>query len=117
MKFRYDFAKFNRTIPMIDFLDNLSLREKALILKNIEKLIEYKNNNFNVPLRFSKYLEDGIFELKIRLPDKISRILYFYEEQQMIIFTHGFIKKTQKVPRKEIERAKTIKEVYRRDRS
>ena len=85
----------------------------------MENIIKKYSNHIPYPIYMekTKYLEDGIFELKIRLPDKISRILYFYEEQQMIIFTHGFIKKTQKVPRKEIERAKTIKEVYRRDRS
>ena len=57
--------------------------------------------------------------LNLRLDYQIKRheFYIFYEEQQMIIFTHGFIKKTQKVPRKEIERAKTIKEVYRHDRS
>ncbi len=31
---------------MIDFLESLTVKERALILKNIEKLIEYKNNNY-----------------------------------------------------------------------
>ena len=45
--FKFDFAKYNNSIPMIDFLESLSLKERALILKNIEKLIEYKNNNYS----------------------------------------------------------------------
>ena len=42
--------------------------------------------------------------------DKIVRNLYFYESGAKIIITHGFIKKTQKTPRKEIEKAKKFKE-------
>ena len=36
----------------------------------------------------------------------------FYEHNQMIIFTNGFIKKTQKTPSREITKAKAIREAY-----
>jgi hypothetical protein len=65
--FKFDFAKYGNTIPMIEFLDSLSIKERALILKNIEKLIEYKNNNYNLSTKFTKPLVDGIFELKVEL--------------------------------------------------
>jgi hypothetical protein len=32
--FKFDFAKYNNSIPMIDFLESLSLKERALILQN-----------------------------------------------------------------------------------
>ena len=44
--FKFDFAKYNNSVPMIDFLESLTVKERVLILKNIEKLIEYKNNNY-----------------------------------------------------------------------
>jgi len=110
--FKFDFAKYNNSIPMIDFLEGLSLKERALILKNIEKLIEYKNNNYSLSSKFTKPLQDGIFELKVELQNKTSRNLYFYEHNQMIIFTNGFIKKTQKTPSREITKAKAIREAY-----
>jgi phage-related protein len=110
--FKFDFAKYGNTIPMIEFLDSLSIKERALILKNIEKLIEYKNNNYNLSTKFTKPLVDGIFELKVELQNKTSRSLYFYEKNQMIIFTNGFIKKSQKTPPKEIKKAKAIMEAY-----
>lgn len=113
--FEYDFASYNDSIPMIDFLDKLSIKERALIYKNIQKLVEYKSNNFKLSDKFSKPLEDGIFELKVELQNTISRNLYFYEKDKMIIFTNGFIKKTQKTPRKEIDKAKMIKKAYQND--
>jgi len=110
--FKFDFAKYNNSIPMVDFLESLTIKERALVLKNIEKLIEYKNNNYNLSPKFTKPLQDGIFELKVELQNKTSRSLYFYEHNQIIIFTNGFIKKTQKTPPKEITKAKAIREAY-----
>ena len=113
--FKFDFAKVNDSIPMINFLESLSIKEKALIYKNIQKLIEYKNNNFNLSDKFTKPLKDGIFELKVDLQNKTSRSLYFYEKNQMIIFTNGFIKKSQKTPSKEIQKAIKIMEAYQNE--
>ena len=110
--FKFDFAKYGNTIPMIDFLDSLTIKERALILKNIEKLIEYKNQNYNLSTKFTKPITNGIFELKVELQNKTSRSLYFYEKNQMIIFTNGFIKKSQKTPPMEIKKAKAIMEAY-----
>ena len=89
-----------------------SIKERALILKNIEKLIEYKNYNYNLSTKFTKPLTNGIFELKVELQNKTSRSLYFYEKNQIIIFTNGFIKKSQKTPLMEIKKAKAIMEAY-----
>ena len=110
--FKFDFAKLNSSIPMIDFLETLSIKERALIYKNIQKLVEYKNNNFNLSDKFTKPLRDGIFELKVDLQNKTSRSLYFYEKNQMIIFTNGFVKKSQKTSSKEILKAIKIMEAY-----
>jgi phage-related protein len=114
-KYSYDFAKYNDSIPMIDFLESLSAKERALIYKHMEKLVEYKSNNYNLSDKFSKLLEDGIFELKVQLHNTTSRSLYFYEKDKIIIFTNGFIKKSQKTPRKEIDKAKTIKETFQNE--
>ncbi len=113
--FKFDFAKVNDSIPMINFLESLSVKEKALIYKNMQKLVEYKNNNFNLSDKFTKPLRDGIFELKVDLQNKTSRSLYFYEKNQMIIFTNGFIKKSQKAPSKEIRKAIKIMEAYQNE--
>ena len=86
-----------------------------MIYKNIEKLIEYKNHNFSLSDKFTKPLQNGIFELKVDLQNKTSRSLYFYEQGQMIIFTNGFIKKSQKTPSKEIQKAKKIMEAYKNE--
>ncbi len=112
MKFTYDFAEVNGKVPMIEFLDSLSLKERAKIFAYIEKLVELKNSGIHPKENLSKHLGDGIFELRVSFENRIARSLYFYEADKQIIFTHGFIKKEQKTPKNEIERAKTIRNLW-----
>jgi len=113
MKFTYDFAKINGRVPMIEFLDSLSIKERAKIFAYIEKLVELKNSGIQPKKNLSKHVEEGIFELRVSFENRISRSFYFYEAEKQIIFTHGFIKKEQKTPKGEIEKAKSIRKLWR----
>lgn len=113
MNFTYDFAEINGKVPMIEFLESLSIKERAKIYAHIDKLIELKNNGIQPKENLSKHLDDGIFELRVSFENRISRCLYFYEAKQHILFTHGFIKKEQKTHKGEIERATSIRKALR----
>lgn len=63
---------------------------------------------------FSKALGDGIFEVRAKQGSDISRVLYFFVVGRKIILTNGFIKKTQKTPLREIDRAKNYRADYQR---
>ncbi len=54
---------------------------------------------------------DDIWECRVRLESNIYRIFAFWDGNK-IILTHGFIKKTQKIPAKEIEKAENYKKDY-----
>lgn len=71
-----------------------------------------QDNGYQLREPYSKALENGIFELQIKLGNNISRIMYFFYVDQHIILTNGFIKKTQKTPRNEIEKAKKYRADY-----
>ena len=60
-----------------------------------------KNGN-NLPDDVIKHIEDEIWELR---PGK-NRVLYFFYKDNKYVLLHHFVKKTQKTPKKEIERAK-----------
>src|SRR3990170_2173769 len=113
MKFTYDFVEINGKVPMIDFLDSLSIKERSKIFAYIEKLVELKSSGMQLKENLSKHLEDGIFELRVSFENRISRSFYFYESEKQIIFTHGFVKKEQKTPKSEIEKAKSIRKLWR----
>ena len=51
-------------------------------------------------------LNEGILELRAKVGSDISRVLYFFIVGKKVVLTNGFIKKTQKTPKEELERAK-----------
>lgn len=82
---------------------------QAKIFKNLE-LLEIRGNELREP--FSKHIEDGIFEIRNKVGNDITRIFYFFVIGQKIILTNGFIKKTQKTPKAEITLAKKYRNDY-----
>ena len=98
--------------PFEEFMLSLQIRERAKVFETINYFVKLKSNDLPIKENISKHLEDGIFELRISLTDKIARSLYYYQKGAKIIITHGFIKKSQKTPRKEIEKAKELREAY-----
>ena len=86
-----------------DFIDKLSKRNQAKILSLISLLEE---RGPNLPRPYADLLEDGIHELRTKLSGNQNRILYFFCYRNYIILTHSFIKTTDKVPLKEINKAK-----------
>ena len=61
---------------------------------------------------YSEALEEGIFELRAKVGSNICRVLYFFVVGRKIVLTNGFVKKTQKTPVSEIEKAKRFRADY-----
>jgi len=113
MKYQVEYVGLeNNKKPFEEFILSLSVKERAKIFATISYFLELKNNNLPIKTSLSKHLEKGIFELRTFLPDQIARTLYFYQREARIIITHGFIKKTQKTPRSEIERALELRDKF-----
>lgn len=85
------------------------MKMKAKLFGLID-ILEENGNQLREP--YSKFLGDGIFELRAKLGSDITRILYFFYYEGRIILTHGFTKKTQKTPPSEIERAKKYRKEF-----
>lgn len=112
MEFRIKYYKDSSgKSPVEEFLlelkrSNNPLTEQAL--KGLEKL----RNKFYHKEPLSKYLESGLWELRIRAGTDILRIVYSFNKGQIIILLHIFIKKQQKTPISELAIArKRLKEI------
>ena len=109
-KFTVEFyEKENGDIPAEEFLDGLNIRMKTKLVGLI-KILQEKGNLLREP--YSKPLGDGIFELRCKVGNDISRVLYFFYYNGKIIMTNGFVKKTRKTPRTVIDRAKAYRDDY-----
>lgn len=56
----------------------------------------------------------GLFELRIKFSSDIARIFYFIYYDKRVILLSGFIKKTVKTPKIELNRAKKYMDDYKR---
>ena len=64
-------------------------------------------------------MNNNIWEFRVRFSNKQIRLLAFWDKRNkgntLVIATNGFIKKTQKTPKKEINRAEQITNQYFND--
>ena len=59
-----------------------------------------------------KFIEEGLYELRIEYQSNIYRIFFCFDEGRIVILFNGFQKKTEKTPKKEIEKAKIFRKEY-----
>jgi len=57
------------------------------------------------------YLGDGIWEVRTRLKDRIARVLFMIDSDEMVLL-HGFIKKDQRTPKPDLDLARRRKKQY-----
>ena len=95
--------------PVRDFLLSVDDKMRARLIRMIELLAR---NGVALRMPYSEHLVDGIFEIRAKVGSNISRVLYFFVIGKRIVLTNGFIKKTQKTPKNEIELAKKYRNEF-----
>ncbi len=103
------YARENGQEPAKDFILGLDIKMRAKVLRTIKLLAD---NGTDLREPSSKSLGSGIFELRIKFGSDITRILYFFFIGQKAILTNGFVKKTQKTPVGEVEKAQAYRKDY-----
>ena len=87
---------------------NNKVKEKILwTLKLIEELAV-------IPTVYFKHIKNGesLYEIRIQQGPDIYRIFCFFDTGKLVVLINGFVKKTQKTPNSEIEKALKIKKEY-----
>ncbi len=94
---------------VINFLNTLPDKAKAKIMYNVGKA-RYNQD----PKLFKKLTNTDIWEFRTLFNGLQYRLLAFWDSDTntYVITTNGFVKKTQKTPQKEIDRATAIREEY-----
>ena len=103
------YEKENGEQPAKEFM--LSL-DKKLREKLADTIMILQDNGYELREPYSKHISEGIFELRAKQGSDITRVMYFFYVDRHIILTNGFIKKTQKTPQSEIEKAKRYRSDY-----
>jgi phage-related protein len=87
--------------PVREWLRSLLLLEKRTIGEDV------KTVQFGWPLGMPlvRKLEPGLWEIRSNLPSRIARIIFTVKDNSMILL-HGFIKKSQKTPKDDLQLAR-----------
>jgi phage-related protein len=92
------------------FLDSLDDKTRKKVIYNI-----WKSRAVNDTELFKK-LDGNIWEFRTLFMTKQIRLLAFWDKTEkketLVVATHGFIKKSQKTPKSEIEKAEKIRKQY-----
>lgn len=88
---------------VIEWFEAQDAKTKAKFIWVFDLLEE---SGIDVGMPHVKPLEDKLYEVRIRVDKNAYRIIYFLHTGQQFILLHGFQKKSQKTPTKELKLAK-----------
>ncbi len=93
-----------------DFIASLDKKSASKVFYNID-IAEQTND-----IKIFKKLQSEIWEFRSKYLGNQHRLLAFWDKSNnrntLVIATHGFIKKTSKVPKNEIQKAEKIRCEY-----
>jgi len=94
--------------PVRDWILRLTIEDRKLVGRDIQK-VEF---GWPIGLPYCRSLGGGLWEVRSDLTDgKIGRVIFCVARNRMVLL-HGFIKKTQKTPPRDLQLAlKRMKEV------
>lgn len=110
------YEKADGSSELWNFLEELrckatSSKDARIQYKQISLYIELlQNNGTRLPENVTKHLEEDIWELR---PGN-NRVFYFYFQENTFVLLHQFRKKSQKTPKREMEKAKAERDDYLR---
>jgi phage-related protein len=94
----------------LEFLDNLDEKVRDKIIYNITKA-RFSNNK-----ELFKKLTDEIWEFRTRFNKTYYRLFAFWDKSEkdhtVVISTRGLIKKTDKTPQSDLEKAERLRKKY-----
>lgn len=95
---------------MRDWLRSLEREDKARIGRAIA-MVEF---GWPVGMPVCRAMGKGLYEVRVQLKDRIARILFMIDGDDMIVL-HGFIKKSQATPQPDLELARKRQQTWEND--
>ena len=88
----------------------MAQRKKISYVLDMLKTQERLNKNF------VKLIRDGVYELRASHNGNIYRAFFIFDDGNIVMLFNGFQKKTQKTPKKEIDKAIRLMAQYYDDK-
>ena len=101
------YKKLNDEIPVLEYILALPPKHRAKIESEID-ILEKHGINITYPnvLKLKGLRYKGLWEMRVKFSNNISRIIYFLYKENTFVLLHAFSKKSYSTPKKELEIAK-----------
>lgn len=111
--------KVREVIAYKHYFEDFLLAQPQKIQDKIFKVVEIIETCERVPSSYLKAISGtkGLYEARIKLGTNIWRVFCFLDKGKLVILLNGFQKKTQKTPKKEIEKGLSLMESYYTDKN
>ena len=99
--------KIREVIAYKDHFEKFLKKQPLKVQNKIFKIIEAIETLERIPKNYLKLITGtkGLYEARISLASNIWRAFCFFDKGRLVILLNGFTKKTQKTPKREIEKA------------
>ena len=90
------------SVPALEWLRELKQRDRRITAKFHERILELKEQGWELTRPSADILRDGIFELRVRFGSVNYRLLYGFQGQAAAVLAHGLVKEAE-VPSADID--------------
>ncbi len=111
-------SKFRTIVRYRDYFDRFFDKQRTKVKQKIIWTLELIEDIEHVPEKYLKHLSgtDGLYEVRVQHGRDIFRIFCFFDSDKLVVLMNGFQKKTQRTPKRLIEKAKLIKGEYEKEK-
>jgi phage-related protein len=106
--------KIREIIAYKNYFEDFLQKQSIKVQNKIFKILEAIETLERIPTNYLKLIAEtkGLYEARIQVGTDIWRVFCFFDSGRLVILLNGFQKKTQKTPKKEIEKAKKLMKEY-----
>lgn len=100
--------------PAVDSMEEIPSKLKAKTLRTVGLLAEF-GPNLREPHAKKVSGWPGLFELRVALGNQTCRLFYFWHRSSFYVVTSGYMKKSMKLNRRELDKALTLMKHFLED--
>ncbi len=103
-----------KVIAYRDYFEEFLKKQPIKVQNKIFKIIEAIETLERIPENYLKKITGTkeLYEARISLASNIWRVFCFFDKGRLVILLNGFTKKSQKTPKREIEKALRLMNDY-----
>lgn len=106
--------KYRTVITYKNYFEDFLNKQNPKVIRKIIQTLRIVEQLERIPSTYLKFIENtnGLFEIRVKFGSDIFRVFCFFDEGKLVVLLSGFQKKTQRTPRKEINRAERLMQEY-----